>query len=405
MRKLLLLFAFFLIFSISDIAEAHSGRTDSRGGHNCSAKSQAKGLCTGYHYHNGGGDTSSGGTLGTTTTQSSDKDCSDFSSYEEVVNYWNSKGYSKTNDPERLDGFGNKVDDGIPCEPPNGYDTSQINGSPEQIAEQNAAKDKAQGKEDGYAKGLQDGYMEKEKNSTPSKGSEAYKKGYGTNYIKGYEEGHEKIEAEKKQAVEEGYAIGKETDELKVPSKYNENNILKSAFESGFKRAINEKVKAKKEEYKAMGYKNGKDDVKDALKDVEEDYLKAYQEGYEKGQKELKQSYFDKGYQAAFTILKYKKPNFNKENYINWYKEGFESNKEVIKIQEMAYNMGLSGKELEIPEKYIASEEIFNHHYDLGAKVYEEKEREETVQTTVGFGVLLAGWLGRRFYVAKKMVI
>ncbi len=31
---------------------AHSGRTDASGGHNCSQKSQNKGLCYGYHYHN-----------------------------------------------------------------------------------------------------------------------------------------------------------------------------------------------------------------------------------------------------------------------------------------------------------------------------------------------------------------
>ena len=36
---------------VSDSAEAHSGRTDSRGGHNCSEQSKRKGLCTGYHYH------------------------------------------------------------------------------------------------------------------------------------------------------------------------------------------------------------------------------------------------------------------------------------------------------------------------------------------------------------------
>ena len=36
---------------VSDSAEAHSGRTDSNGGHNCSDKSKRKGLCTGYHYH------------------------------------------------------------------------------------------------------------------------------------------------------------------------------------------------------------------------------------------------------------------------------------------------------------------------------------------------------------------
>ncbi|MGC5326878.1 YHYH domain-containing protein [Brevibacillus sp. SYSU BS000544] len=43
-----------LIFVPIVSADAHSGRTDSSGGHNCSDKSKAKGLCTGYHYHNGG---------------------------------------------------------------------------------------------------------------------------------------------------------------------------------------------------------------------------------------------------------------------------------------------------------------------------------------------------------------
>ena len=35
----------------SDLVLGHSGRTDSSGGHNCSAKSKRKGLCSGYHYH------------------------------------------------------------------------------------------------------------------------------------------------------------------------------------------------------------------------------------------------------------------------------------------------------------------------------------------------------------------
>lgn len=29
----------------------HGGGLDSRGGHNCSAKSKSKGLCSGYHRH------------------------------------------------------------------------------------------------------------------------------------------------------------------------------------------------------------------------------------------------------------------------------------------------------------------------------------------------------------------
>ncbi len=64
MKKLVLFLAMVtLFFTTTSIADAHPGRLDSNGGHNCSDKSKAKGLCTGYHYHNGnsGGGSSSGG--------------------------------------------------------------------------------------------------------------------------------------------------------------------------------------------------------------------------------------------------------------------------------------------------------------------------------------------------------
>lgn len=56
-----------------------------------------------------------------------DKDCEDFQSREEVMEYWKSKGYSATNDPERLDRDG----DGIPCEelPSSGGSDSSSSGS------------------------------------------------------------------------------------------------------------------------------------------------------------------------------------------------------------------------------------------------------------------------------------
>ncbi|PLT33092.1 excalibur calcium-binding domain-containing protein [Bacillus sp. V5-8f] len=41
-----------------------------------------------------------------------DRDCPQFSSGEEVANFWVSNGYSATNDPHRLDADG----DGLPCE-------------------------------------------------------------------------------------------------------------------------------------------------------------------------------------------------------------------------------------------------------------------------------------------------
>lgn len=50
-KKVTMLLAVAAVLSIS--VNAHSGRTDSNGGHNCSQASKDKGLCTGYHYHNG----------------------------------------------------------------------------------------------------------------------------------------------------------------------------------------------------------------------------------------------------------------------------------------------------------------------------------------------------------------
>ncbi len=64
MKKLVLFLVMItLFFTTTTIADAHPGRLDSNGGHNCSDKSKAKGLCTGYHYHNGnsGSGSSSGG--------------------------------------------------------------------------------------------------------------------------------------------------------------------------------------------------------------------------------------------------------------------------------------------------------------------------------------------------------
>lgn len=57
----LILLTFIVTLTLSQSVYAHSGRTDSSGGHNCSAKSIAKGLCSGYHYHNGGSSSGSSG--------------------------------------------------------------------------------------------------------------------------------------------------------------------------------------------------------------------------------------------------------------------------------------------------------------------------------------------------------
>lgn len=46
------LVGFLFITALTFNCFAHSARTDSTGGHNCSAKSISKGVCSGYHSHN-----------------------------------------------------------------------------------------------------------------------------------------------------------------------------------------------------------------------------------------------------------------------------------------------------------------------------------------------------------------
>lgn len=72
----------------------HSGGTDANG---CHAGSKP------YHCHGGKGG------AGSANRSSGDRDCSDFASWEDAQDFFESSGYG---DPHRLDGD----DDGIACE-------------------------------------------------------------------------------------------------------------------------------------------------------------------------------------------------------------------------------------------------------------------------------------------------
>ncbi|PLR98419.1 YHYH domain-containing protein [Bacillus sp. T33-2] len=406
MKKLVAWLVFLLILSVGMSAYAHGGRTDSSGGHNCGPSAKAKGLCTGYHYHNGGGTSSGGSSSGSTPqstpSQSNDKDCTDFASYDEVVAYWNAKGYTADYDPERLDGWGNKVDDGIPCEA-GGYDTAKLNGSQAQIAAKTASQDKAKGEKEGYAAGKEAGYHG-QSNSVDTTGSDAYKEGFNTGFQKGWEEGAQKLKAEKETADKAGYQLGQKQDQIVIPKEYEQNDSVKASYEEGFKRAVSERDAAQKEEFSKKGYEEGKNDVHNVPTDVKEEYAKAYEEGYQKGQSELKEMYVKQGYEAAFTMLEYEAPKLGNVKLVGWYKEGFESNKEIKKIAAAAFSMGLAGETYQVPSKYKIAEPIFKHNFQLGMKDYEKQQAETNQQAAAGGVVLLLAWLGRRFYVAKKMV-
>jgi hypothetical protein len=344
MKKVSLIMTVLMMFFVtSNTVNAHPGRTDANGGHTCRTNCEKWGLRYGqYHYHNGGSSDSGGGS---------------------------SSGSTSTVQPS--------------------------GPSPEEIAE----REKSQGEKDGYAAGLKAGYEGKTETPSPS-GSYAYQEGYNAGYKKGYTEGAKKLEVEKSKARNEGYEFGKKSDSIIIPKKYQNNEHLKAAFEEGFRKAVFERDEIKKKEYAKLGYQDGIKDIKNEPKDVKTIYISAYLEGYEKGQQELKKRFFKQGYDAAFKMLKYKKPKLEKEKYIKWYKEGFESNKEVKKIQEVAFESGKNGEDYSLPKEYAHAEMIFKHYYNLGL----EENKKEKTQMTLGIGAIILGWIARRFYVAKKMI-
>lgn len=406
MSKRITMFTLVFTFMFGTFASAHPGRTDSNGGHTCRTNCGSWGLSTGeYHYHNGGSTTSSRSSNKSKSTNINDKDCTDFATYDDMIDYWNAKGYSATYDPENLDGWGNgQVDDGIPCEAPDGYDLTLINNSSEQKAHIKAEKDNQKGEKEGYRVGLKDGYQEAPSNMTTSTGSYDYNLGYSVGYEKGFDKGKKKITAEKNIATKKGYSLGQKQENIKIPTTYASHSGLKKAFEDGFNKAVSERVEAKKKEFTKLGYAAGKMDIQSPPKDVEQIYVNAYQEGYKQGQSELKGSYLKQGYEAAFTMLKYKTPNLKNNKFIAWYKDGFDSNKEIKEIQNEGYSLGKSGDSLKIPQKYIKGQMIFKHYYHLGLKEYEEKQSNTKKASAGGIFALALGWLGRRFYIAKKMI-
>lgn len=362
MKKII--FFIVMIFGIcifSDLNSfAHSGRTDSSGGHNCSAKSQAKGLCTGYHYHNEGATVNS---VGEEDISSNYKNCDDFTDYDEVISYWNEKGYSSTYDPENLDGTGDTVDDGIPCEPPIYYDLTKVNNSPQQVAE----KEESDGTELAEVVGFNDGYKNNKKN-VKTQGSESYRKGYEESYLKAYQEGQQKFDEEKITIYNEGYSLGMNNEKLIIPTTLATVHI--ATFKSGFKKGEQFYKETQNEKYYNLGYNDGEID-KYVLPDIKEkEFLKSYKKGHLNRQKELRKEYIDQGYQAAFTNITYTKPNINNEKFIAWYKIGFESNVEVKELQDYAFEQGKSGEDLVIPDKYEQGVTIYEYYYEKGKEEY-----------------------------------
>jgi hypothetical protein len=377
--KIGLVLLFYFSFTAMSVG-AHSGRTDGSGGHNCSQKSINKGLCSGYHYHNGGGDSSGGG--------------SNEPSYEEIAAQEKSQGKKDGYNQGYSDAYNggmtqNSETSSGSWDYQDGYESGYNNGFEKGKAEFESIKEKAINS--GYSLGKKQDNILIPKEFSKISLIESY-------YVTAFEKGvKERDDIEKKKLEVKGFNDGKKN--IKNEPKKVKEDYLKS-YQKGFREGLANYDQRMMTIYSKKGEEDGIKDIKNIPTKVKDTYVKAYEQGHKKGLDQLKQSFVKKGHEAAFTMITYKKPKLDKPLYVKWYKEGYLSNREVQKVKDLAFEDGLEGKELNIPKEYLEAKTIYNHYFEKG----QEQRTENNMKKSGVFGFIIIGWLSRRLYVAKKMI-
>lgn len=332
-KRLVILASALMIFSQSFAVDAHSGRTDSSGGHKDNKNKSGLGS---YHYHCGG----------------------------------NPAHLHNNGCPYQGGGSGESTS------------TPQSTGStPKSQAPSGPSKQSIvdKGSNDGY----NDGYANNSSKEYSYSGS--YEQEYKEAYSEAFYKGREKFESEKVEAEQKGYNDGKENKHDNI---YKQETVVKS-YESSFVKGNEEYKKAKIEEYKALGIKDCEQNIVDRTfeKDVDPTYIDAYKQSYEQKHIELKNEEFkEKGYNDGI-INKHNKNIDSK--YITSYEDGYKAgNEERTEILDASFNQGYDGESLNYDAKFEAIKSEIEAKYNEGVK-------DNKKNTALGFGALgVAGIVG-----------
>ncbi len=397
MKKLFATFGIVLLTLslFGSVASAHPGRTDSNGGHTCRTNCAKWGLQTGeYHYHNGGG--SSTGSRKTTSTPKSN--------------------------------------------PQPTYSQADVDN----------------GKTSGQSQGYEDGYNRRNKNASTDIGNEGYKKGYATGYAAGYNVGLEKIKEEDRQsgatlgeidgktalrkgedkevqtndsksadwnnaykaafiksydherfvqnAEQSGHDLGYSLVELAIPADFDKDATVKTAFESHYKTGYEKRMKEEKQKHLKLGNTDGYALSSLAIAAMDDRFINSYEQGYEEGKSNRKEEVLAEGYQSAFVNLNYQpKADYENQELVDWFKEGFNSNEIAVQIKETAYDNGYANSKYVIPEEFKVNEAsiaLYDSLFQEGQEV-RTQEKQQNLKTATGIG-LTAGGIGVGGYFLRK---
>lgn len=267
-----------VLLSLSQTSYAHSGRTDSNGGHKDNKNVSGLGS---YHYHHGfGPHLHPGGVCeltggGNNTSVSSPK-----SYYDDGYN----DGYSGKKSNSSLsskEGYSSGYNDGV----------NKLNSEKEQA----------------YNTGYNDG--REGENSSESSEGEMLKRSYSDGYTKGR---NEYIENNKE--IYKNYGI---EDAAAIREKRTLENSLEQEIVESYNKAYDEKTQEIKNEYNELGYKYylGKEEYK--VQNFKSDKLESFfKEGYDKAEVDIKEAIkaaYDKGFNGENIELKEEYSNYSQE--------------------------------------------------------------------------------------------
>ncbi|HEK8844414.1 TPA: YHYH domain-containing protein [Clostridioides difficile] len=337
-KKLIAVAMSITMISVGSFSYAHSGRTDSSGGHRDNKNKSGLGSyhyhCGGYpaHLHNNGGCPYTGGGSSSGTTTS--------------VN--------------------------------------------------NEEKQKRSVGEKGYNQGYEDGYKG---NYSSSNYSGDYSDTYESKYSEGYEKGKAKLEEEEKVAKETGYNLG--LTGAKSNNTY-EKKVLKNAYDTGYSTGYNEYKTKKIEEYKAKGIEDSNKDKEKMTfeENIDSEFIDAYNNAYDEIQEQLKNDYTTQGFESAIKGERFDTSTIGNVKYANWFKEGYDNGKvKLPKAKESVYNQGYNEEDFSIPDEMKSIETKLKGVYDEGL---EKREEEKSRNATYGVGAGTAAVVAGVVYKKKK---
>ncbi|MCE4093206.1 hypothetical protein ABE112_27775 [Priestia aryabhattai] len=249
-----------------------------------------------------------------------------------------------------------------------GYEKGKRQKQEETIAQQE--QERNTGEQEGYKKGLED-YKQATISSnplqTPAKSTE-WNKGFALGYKKAVEIMDLAVKAKK-----DGYIQGLEMNGINVPELYNADEVTRKAYEEGFQTGQQKRTEELKTQYEKEGFDQGY-----ALQDMSipqglaPEIVEAFQKGFVKGADQKEQNIRKQGFNFAFTSLKYKTPSDDQidTRTIQWFKEGYQSNKVASPLRAVAYRAGWNiGGKMNVPTKYKDNEAavaMYKEYYELG---------------------------------------